>query len=394
MADPMWVGGPSQFADRYAANWASFPQWMRDPLLPQATPLSPFAMSVTCLVLMAVPVVGTGAAVNLGEYQRYYGDWYDSTPPGSHTDEPYDVAPPAVYTPAFGADPTTSAMLTLIYGVASDAYGKANQAYEATQLILNRLPQGEDPPPIATSNDTARILAGIYYTNWLWYNNPPPVSVPDVLEAIESNHDTTDGLITAANLDIDALATNVQNAFEAQTELIGNVTGPASELAGLIGALNNLSEAAVQAIANAAVGTLTGEVGEAAQLVLDAIDDLGLLGGGNAGAPVWPGVAGVTLGQSVALTDGLHLTSAMDGVIIAITTPPSRTGTMNVGGATFDYREGQVAFEDDQGHIEMWQYLGFRNALYTPRSMQHAAGARFRVLAGAEGTVTPWTVTP
>lgn len=356
MADPMWSGGPDQFQDRYAANWATFPQWMRDPLLPSTPPMSPFAMSVTCLVLMAVPVVGTGAAINLGEYQRYYADWYDASPPGSHTDTPYEAEPPTVYTPAFGADPTTMNMLTLIYGLCSDTYAKANQAYQAAQLVLDRLPGGEDPAPISTRQDTALILSALYYLGQQGVVAGAPDDNTEILEAITDAHATTDGLVEAANLDVDALATNTQNAFESQTELIDNVSGDIDEIA-------------------------------------QAVDGLASLLGEDTAPPVWPGVAGVTLGQSVALSDGLHLTTPMDGVIIAITTPPSRTGTMSIGGATFDYREGQIAFEDDQGHIEMWQYLGFRNALYTPRSMAHAAGARFRVLAGAEGTVTPWTIT-
>lgn len=108
--------------------------------------------------------------------------------------------------------------------------------------------------------------------------------------------------------------------------------------------------------------------------------------------PVWPGASGVTLGTTVALTSQLYLVDDMDGVIVAITTPPTRTGLYNVGGAPLDYGQGRIAFETDSGDLEPWQYLGFRSAIYTPKSMAHASAVRFQTLAGAAGTVTPWTV--
>lgn len=109
------------------------------------------------------------------------------------------------------------------------------------------------------------------------------------------------------------------------------------------------------------------------------------------GPPVWPGIDGVTLGTPVALVNGLHMEGEMDGVIIAVTTPPSKTGLRSIGGALYDYGVGEIAFETDQGDIETWQYLGFRAAIFTPKTMTHAHGARLRVLAGAEGTATPWS---
>jgi len=126
--------------------------------------------------------------------------------------------------------------------------------------------------------------------------------------------------------------------------------------------------------------------------ILDAIAALEP-GGGTAGAPVWPGLANVTIGDAVALSNGLRIATPMDGVLISVTTPPSKTGLMDIGGAMFDYREGQLAFETDNGEIETWQYLGFRQAIFTPRTMKRASAVRFRVLAGAEGLIYPWTVT-
>lgn len=109
-------------------------------------------------------------------------------------------------------------------------------------------------------------------------------------------------------------------------------------------------------------------------------------------APLWPGLANVTLGTPVALVDNLTINETMDGVIIAVTTPPSATGRFRLGGHYFDYGSGRIAFGNDAGDLETWQYLGFRAAIFTPKTMQHASSVHLQVLAGAEGTVTPWTV--
>lgn len=103
--------------------------------------------------------------------------------------------------------------------------------------------------------------------------------------------------------------------------------------------------------------------------------------------PVWPGAGSVTLGAPVALTSQLVLDGPMDGVLVTITTPPSGVGRRQIGGALFDYQSGEMTFRNDSGYMEPWQYLGFRSAIYTPRTMKQADAALFRVLAGAEGTV-------
>jgi hypothetical protein len=110
-------------------------------------------------------------------------------------------------------------------------------------------------------------------------------------------------------------------------------------------------------------------------------------------APIWPGSAGVTLGTPVTLVDQLHIVGTLDGVLVNVTTPPTKVGRRSIGGALYDYGVGEIAFETDEGDIEPWQYLGFRTGIFVPKTMQQAAGARLRVLAGASGTVTPWTRT-
>lgn len=128
------------------------------------------------------------------------------------------------------------------------------------------------------------------------------------------------------------------------------------------------------------------------QTVLDAINAIEIPPGTTYdGAPVWPGTAGVTFGSPVALSPQLVLDGPMDGVVVDVTTPPGASGGYNVGGRALDYGQFRIAFESDHGELEPWQYFGFRQALYTPKSMARAAKARFQITAGTGGTVTPWT---
>jgi hypothetical protein len=110
----------------------------------------------------------------------------------------------------------------------------------------------------------------------------------------------------------------------------------------------------------------------------------------TATAPVWPGLANVTLGASQQLAMGVTVPGPLDGVLIAITGVPSWKGYF-----TFDdvrsYRNvGAVTFVTDNGDEEMPQTLGFQTAVYTPKSMVRASGAKLRTETGVQGTVTPW----
>lgn len=108
--------------------------------------------------------------------------------------------------------------------------------------------------------------------------------------------------------------------------------------------------------------------------------------------PIWPGLANVTLGTPVALSSNLTVTGPLDGVLVNVTTPPTKLSEVVIGGISYWYRVGEVTFLSDNGEAEPFQYLGFQNAIYTPRFMKQAASAKLRVLGGAEGTATPYTI--
>lgn len=107
--------------------------------------------------------------------------------------------------------------------------------------------------------------------------------------------------------------------------------------------------------------------------------------------PVWPGSAGVVLGTPIAVDVGVTISTPMDGVLVDLTSVPARLSAYTFGTAVSYKALGGLAFVNDAGEIEPYQTLGFTSAIYTPKTMAHAAGVVFRSLFGVVGTITPWT---
>lgn len=120
---------------------------------------------------------------------------------------------------------------------------------------------------------------------------------------------------------------------------------------------------------------------------------LGLLLTSTPVAPVWPGLANVTLGSTTALTNGLMLTGPMDGVIVAILSAPPGKAKYAYGLINAYQHIAALSFTDDDGHQEHFQAIQFESQIYVPTTMVIAAGVIFRVDPAVTGTVTPWTIT-
>lgn len=236
----------------------------------------------------------------------------------------------------------------------------------------------------------------------------PEADIQSVLDAIAAARGTPVANVREVVTHLDALRTindwtlgNVKTWIEA-------VEGGSVDLTPVLTAISNLSSQLTTTQTNirndiaalglvvvavqTTVGAVSTAVGGLVTAVADVAEALALLH--NTPSPaLWPGAANATLGTEVALVDQLELTEAMHGVLVNVTTPPTRTGRREIGGHLMDYGVGEISFVADNGYIEPWQYMGFRTAIFTPRTMEVAAGAVFRVLAGAGGTVTPWTRT-
>lgn len=129
------------------------------------------------------------------------------------------------------------------------------------------------------------------------------------------------------------------------------------------------------------------------QDILDAIGGIPG-GGGTPGAPIWPGLAGVTLGTPVAVSGDQSITASMDGVIVALTSVPIRHKWYEVGGNVSWRRVGVLSFVSDAGDSEAPQYLSMTEQVYTVRQMEHGAGVLIHLPTGVAALVTPWTLNP
>jgi hypothetical protein len=109
-------------------------------------------------------------------------------------------------------------------------------------------------------------------------------------------------------------------------------------------------------------------------------------------APIWPGVAGVTLGTTVPCAASTVLELAMDGLLILITSYPATRARWGAPPYLSVYHTGRLAFITDNGDVEEFQYMGWTNAIYTPRSMQRAAGVVIFLEPNVEAAATPWDI--
>lgn len=199
---------------------------------------------------------------------------------------------------------------------------------------------------------------------------------------------TVEEIVTAVDAAHPSDVTNATNTITGEIEeATAAIRGvPASDLKSILEAIQAIPTTNVAGLLGDladAIANLDGDLSSAQTAVLNAIAGITFASG-------WPGLANVTVDPPVALSNGLVLAGPMDGVLVNITTPPTKTGVYVIGDTYYDYKEGLIAFETDNGYVEMWQYLGFRQAIYVPKSMQSAANCHIQLLAGAQGTVAKW----
>jgi hypothetical protein len=121
---------------------------------------------------------------------------------------------------------------------------------------------------------------------------------------------------------------------------------------------------------------------------------LGTVPGALVLPPLWPGLAAVTLGTPVSLDAGVTITETMDGVIVHITSAPTKQGYFTFDGTRAWRNIGALSFFDDNGQQERAQTMAFESGIYCPTTMGHAAGVKLRSSVDVVGTITPWVVTP
>lgn len=107
-------------------------------------------------------------------------------------------------------------------------------------------------------------------------------------------------------------------------------------------------------------------------------------------APVWPGLANVTLGTPLALVDGLTVPGPLHGVIVHVTAVSYPVSFYPFGSLKSFVKIGGIVFVDDNGQGEMAQPLGLEQDVICPQTMVQADHALIRLKTGTTGTVTPW----
>lgn len=120
----------------------------------------------------------------------------------------------------------------------------------------------------------------------------------------------------------------------------------------------------------------------------------GAIAPASLGAPIWPGVDGITYGDPTSFTDSFTITTPMDGIAVAIDSVPTETGAYDFDGQLSYGHMGSVVFFNDGDLQETYQNLGFVDAVYTPKTMVRAKGVRVRTRKGSTGRVWPWTINP
>lgn len=109
--------------------------------------------------------------------------------------------------------------------------------------------------------------------------------------------------------------------------------------------------------------------------------------------PVWPGLAGVTLGTPVAIVPTSQtITGPLNGVILDLTTIPQPLPFFDLNAAQGWSKIGQLTFVDDNGDAEPQQLLSFVHGLFMPKSMTRAVSCGVKTLSGLGGTITPFTI--
>jgi hypothetical protein len=129
----------------------------------------------------------------------------------------------------------------------------------------------------------------------------------------------------------------------------------------------------------------------------DEFKALGGAGGSGGGTvyvpPVWPGLAHVTLGAPVAISEAFMVAGPMHGVIVDLSSVSPKKTTYDIDGQTAHRQIGSLVFVNDDGKAESFQALRFEHEVFVPKTFKEAANCFVQCDSSDVGTVTPWTTT-
>lgn len=281
-------------------------------------------------------------------------------------------------------DPTAVSLPSLLYALYENPVGGGHYTVNQLLGILGGSPTIYSHADLLTnlgnaiSSEAASILAAIAAVRGA--GNPSLASIVTILNDMNIESGTNfqtvlDAIAAIPGTDLGPVLTAIA-ALRGGTATVQTVR---DKLDDLQTSLNSIA-ASLSALRTGSNLTL--------QDVLDAIAGISIPPGTTTeGAPVWPGLGAVTIGAPVALTDQLVLDGPMHGVLVDVSVPPTTLGKYAVGGNLTDWGQHRLSFQTDRGDLEPWQYLNFRQGIYTPKSMAQAEHAVFQLAGGEGGTV-------
>lgn len=279
--------------------------------------------------------------------------------------------------------------------------------HTAQNLVLDAIAEDVGDPAGALAIAETNILNAISVTEGRLGGNPI-VGNDDLLTAIEAVSVpegvalTTDVTAAVGTLtgEIGEAVTDVNAHTDAALALLdfaqaADITAAHATTDGKIDALNNVSEVAIGALVDAAVGTLTGEVDEAVGVLsglISAIDpDTDTR---------YPGYELTSRGTTVRVTSQGTVSATthgvggkMEGVLLSmVSVPPRCTERVIQGHSNYRY-PGWIVFADSQGNCDEPQWCNMDDRVYAPKGIKEPAFCICGFAEGVVADVTPWIVT-
>ena len=109
-------------------------------------------------------------------------------------------------------------------------------------------------------------------------------------------------------------------------------------------------------------------------------------------APVWPGLANVTLAAPTTVTASTVISANCHGCVVTVNATEPNTSKWTVDTHSSHKYSGYVAFISDRGDVECHQYIGQDTAIYTPTTMVSASAILIYLMHATSVTVRPWTL--
>lgn len=359
MSAPMWTGGPDQFQDVNPWIWGLWDDWKKAPFYPTDPPRDPGAFADSVMPLCDFPILGQGYAWFIVRYvEDYTAAWYAS-PPATNTSTPVIAEIPV--------DNDLSVLLGSIKDLLERVddniglYSEGQTVLGDLSAIYARVSGGQEtPPPIATTADTARILAALYYVAKNVVVPAWSIDNAEVLGAIESDGEVTRGDLGAKDEILNGKLDSLGGSLVGIDAIVDTVNVNVS-------ALGVDTDAILELLNNWETGSVVG-------------------------VPVYPGPDGVTVGSTSNISGPTTINGPMSGLLITVSSVPSGQSVQLTPNGHRYKGVGWVVFMTEDGEGEQLQRIETAGAILLPKSMSVAASAEVFCKSGSALSVKPFTI--